>query len=196
MAQDERYFRELFSGELAGLNKGEEKSKKYSFIISSAHYQLDLNKDGFSESVAFVKKDNEDWLEIYNYKKELIFSYLLENKGPGSEIYRIEYKPISGNSNVLLLHYYEGSTNYLHFQGTARIYAVTIDNNNLKTLKAFRGATFFDETKNLKGHYHIRSYDVFLEDLDHNGIKELVVKFRNISTVFHYQGNGKWKEYL
>lgn len=192
MAQDERYFRELFSGELAGINKSNELPKKHSFVVSSAHYQLDLNGDELKESIAFVKKDNEDWLEIYDYRKNLIFTYLFENKGTGSELFRVELKTLSQNTNILLLHYYEGSTNYLHFQGTARVYAVTIDNKNLKTLTAFRGASFFDETKKLKGHYHIRSYSVFLEDLDENGIKDLVVKFRNISTVFHYLGNGKW----
>lgn len=195
-AQDERYFRQLLSGEL--LQKEDHtppEARNYHFRYNTPYYLLDINGDGLKESISFAKKDNEDWIEIYDGKNQLIYNYQFENKGIESELYRIELKRLNSETRVLLLHYFEGYTNYLHYQGSARIYATTIDNGNLKSLSTHRGAALFDESRLLKGHYHLRNYDAILEDLNEDGTKELVVKYRKISTVFTYLGNGKWKEY-
>lgn len=193
-AQDERYFRQLFSGEI---NKGKEEvvEKKYSYLVHTPYYALDLNRDGVPEQVVFVKKDNEDWIEILNFDKKKIFSYLFENKGYDSELFRVELKTLSAKTSILLLYYFEGVSKYINFQGTARIYAITIDNNDLGTMKAFKGPSFFDEQKTFKGHYHKRNYEVILEDLNHDNVKELIIKHRNTSTVFLYKGTGHWQTF-
>ena len=193
-AQDERYFRQLFSGEI---NKTETvvDEKKYSYFVHSPYYALDLNRDGVSEQIVFVKKDNEDWIEILNSEKKKIFGYLFENKGFDSELFRVELKTLSSKTSILLLYYYEGVSKYINFQGTSRVYAITIDNNDLRTMKAFKGPSFFDEEKTFKGHYHKRNYEVFLEDLNRDGVKELIVKHRNTSNVFIYQGQGHWQTF-
>lgn len=139
-AQDERYFRQLFSGELN--KKSSEEAKKYSWYVHTPYYSLDLNRDGKEEQLTFVKKDNEDWLDILDSDKNKIFSYRFENKGYDSELFRIELKTLGPSTSVLLLYYYEGVSKYIDFQGTSRIYAVTIDNNDLKTLSAFKGSSF------------------------------------------------------
>lgn len=194
MAQDERYFRQLFSGEI---NKKVEKEdiKKYSYFVHTPYYALDLNRDGKDEQVVFVKKDNEDWIEILDNEKTKIFSYRFENKGFDSELFRIELKTLSPETSILLLYYYEGISRYINFQGTSRIYAITIDNNDLKTLAAFKGPNFFDEQKTFKGHYHKRHYNVYLDDLNKNKVKELVIKHRDYSYVFVYKGAGKWQTF-
>ncbi len=193
-AQDERYFRQLFSGEI---NKGKEEvvEKKYSYLVHTPYYALDLNRDGVPEQVVFVKKDNEDWIEILNFDKKKIFSYLFENKGYDSELFRVELKTLSAKTSILLLYYFEGVSKYINFQGTARIYAITIDNNDLGTMKAFKGPSFFDEQKTFKGHYHKRNYEVILEDLNRDNVKELIIKHRNTSTVFLYKGAGHWQTF-
>lgn len=193
-AQDERYFRKLFSGELVH-KKDNNPYNTTHFTYSSPYYLVDINSDEQKESLAFVKKDGSDFFEIYNGKNELLFSHRLDNHGPGSEIFKIEVKRLSRKTNVILLHYFEGYTNYINYQGTARVYAVTIDNKDLKTLKALKGAIIFDETRLLKGHYHQRNYRAYLEDLDDDGIMELIVKYRNISTVFKYSNQFKWSSY-
>lgn len=191
-AQDERYFRQLFSGELSKeTHKIDE--RRYSYYIHTPYYALDLNRDGQSEHVLFVKKDSEDWIEIFDNDKNKIFAYQFENKGYDSELFRIELKTLSPNTSILLLYYYEGISRYINFQGTSSLYAVTIDNNDLKTLKSFKGPSFFDEVKTLKKHYHKRFYEVYLEDLNHDSSKELVIRHRNASTVFLYKGEGKWQ---
>jgi len=193
-AQDERYFRQLFSGEI---NKKQEvvDEKKYSYFVHTPYYALDLNRDGVSEQVVFVKKDNEDWIEILNGEKKKIFGYRFENKGYDSELFRIELKTLSATTTILLLYYYEGVSKYINFQGTSRVYAITIDNNDLTTMAAFKGPSFFDEQKTFKGHYHKRHYQVYLEDLNRDSIKELIIKHRDASTVFLYKGKGRWQTF-
>jgi hypothetical protein len=164
-------------------------------VLHTPYYSLDLNRDGKEEQVVFAKKENEDWIEIFDHEKKKIFSYRFENKGYDSELFRIELKTISPTTDILILYYYEGVSKYIDFQGTARIYAVTIDNKDLKTLSSFKAYSFFDEVKTFKGHYHKRFYQVVLEDLNGDGIKELIVKHRNTSNVFMYHGDGKWQTF-
>lgn len=197
-AQDERYFRQVFSGELLEISKKDKNNttnRKYNFVYTSPYYLLDINSDGQSESLAFVKKDNFDFFEIYDGKNNLIYSYLLENTGVESELYRIELKALNKHTNVILLHYFEGYTKYLNYQSVARIHAITIDRNDLKTLKGFKAAAIFDETKLLRGHYHKRNYKAYLEDINEDGTKELIVKYNNISSIYLYGKDNKWSEY-
>lgn len=197
MPQDERYFRQIFSGELAkDVSKSEE--NKYSYFIHTPYYSMDLNQDGVTEQIVFVKKDSEDWIEVFEEKsgiKVRIFGYRFETKGFDSELFRIELKKLSATTSILVLYYYEGLSRYTEIQGTSRIYAITIDNRDLKTMTAFKGPSFFEEHKSLKGHYHLRNYQVYLQDLNKDDIKELVVKYRETSQVFLYNGNGTWKTF-
>ena len=195
MPQDERYFRQIFSGELI---KGESRpeDKKYSFNIHTPYYDLDLNHDGNPEQIVFVKKDGEDWVEIFeqnNLEKKKIFSYRFETKGFNSELYRIEFKKLSPKTYVILMYYFEGISRYIEMQSTARLYVGTIDNDDLKTISVFKGPSFFEEKKSLKGHYHRRNYEVYLQDLNNDQVKELIIKHNLMSQVFIYNGNGEWK---
>lgn len=191
MAQDERFFRQIFSGDLAKSGQQSE-AKKYSYVIHSPYYLLDLNRDGKEESIVFAKKDSEDWIEVFDTDKKKIYSYQFENKGFESELFKMELKTLSRETTVLLLYYYEGISRYIDFQGTSRIYALTIDNNELKTMNTFKGPAFFDEFKSQKGHYHKRHYQVFLEDFNEDKVKELVVKHQRMSQVYLYKGEGRW----
>lgn len=196
MPQDERYFRQIFSGELAKGSAADD--KKYSFYIHTPYYDLDLNHDGNPEQIVFVKKDSEDWLEIFEQKgaeKKKIFSYRFETKGFDSELYRIEFKRLSPKSYTLIMYYYEGLSRYTELQSTSRVYVGTIDNDDLNSLTVFKGPSFFEERKTLKGHYHIRNYQVYLEDLNKDDVREIIIKYRLTSQVFLYEGKGKWKTF-
>lgn len=196
-AQDERYFRQIFSGELGKAINGAEE-KKYSFYVHTPYYAIDLNHDGNPEQVVFVKKDSEDWIEIFeqkNNEKNKIFSFRFETKGFDSELFRIEFKKISPTTYALLMYYYEGLSRYTEMQGTSRVYVGTIDKDDLKSISVFKGPSFFEEHKSLKGHYHIRNYQVYFEDLNNDQTRELIVKYNLTSQVFLYEGNGKWKSF-
>jgi hypothetical protein len=93
------------------------------------------------------------------------------------------------------MYYYEGVSRYTEMQATSRLYVGTIDNDDLKTLSVLKGPSFFEEHKSLKGHYHLRNYQVYLEDLNNDQVKELVIKYRMVSQVFIYNGSGEWKTF-
>lgn len=197
MPQDERYFRQIVSGELA---KGAiaPDAKKYSYFIHTPYYALDLNGDGVPEKIVFVKKDSEDWIEIFDEKagvRNKVFSYQFETKGYDSELFRVELKRISAVTSVLLMYYYEGMSRYTEMQSTSRVYVLSIDNADLKSMKVFKGPSFFEEHKSLKGHYHLRNYQVYLQDLNKDDVKELIIKHHLSSQVFLYDGSGKWKTF-
>lgn len=195
MPQDERYFRQIFSGELVKDEKREDE-KKYSYLIHTPYYAIDLNHDGIPENIVFVKKDSEDWIEIFEQRKSekvKILSYRFETKGFDSELFRIEFKKLSPKTYTLLMYYYEGLSRYTEMQGTSRIYVGTIDSDDLSTLSVLKGPSFFEEHRSLKGHYHLRNYQVYLQDLNNDLVKELIIKYRLVSQVFLYDGKGKWK---
>ncbi len=196
-AQDERYFRQIFSGELLkGANRLED--KKYSYLVHSPFYSLDLNNDGTFEQFVYAKKDSEDWVELFSENKGIrtkIFSYRLETKGYGSDLFKIQLKKLSGTTSIVLLYFYEGLSRYTELNASSRIYALTIDNGDLKTLSAFKGPSLFEEFRSFKGHYHLRDYQIYVQDLNNDNIKELIVKHREVSQVFLYQGSGKWKTF-
>ena len=124
--------------------------KKYAFNIHTPYYDLDLNHDGNPEQIVFVKKDGEDWIEIFEQKNKesrKIFGYRFETKGFDSELYRIEFKKLSPKTYVILMYYFEGISRYIEMQSTARLYVGTIDNDDLKTISVFKGPSFFEEKK-------------------------------------------------
>lgn len=190
-AQDERFFRKLFSGDLARPTDIVDQ-KKYSYLIHTPEYAIDLDDDKKSESLVFVKRDSEDWIDVFNSYHELIFQYRFEEKGVNSGVYRVVKKQIDQNTNALVLFYFEGETKYVDHETSARVYVLTIDKKNLKKLSVFKGPSIFEEYKSLKNHYHLRNYQVEVSDLNLDKRRELIVKYHGVSQVFFYQGEGKW----
>jgi len=194
-AQDERYFRQIYSGDLVKKFDFTDE-KKYLAKLHGPYYELDLNGDKVNEEILFIKKDGEDWVEIYGKdtkgERTKLLSLQLINEGINSELFRMEFKSVSPTTKVIILHYFEGFTNYTEIHSSARIYWVTIENNDLKTLKSFAGPSIFEELKNIKGHYHLRNYRVYLQDFNNDGYKEIVIKSNMNSKVFYYVGKGKW----
>lgn len=171
---------------------------KYSYYIHTPFYSFDLNHDRNPEKLVFVKKDSEDWFEVFEKdhgELKKVFSYRFETKGFDSQLFKIELKRLSATTSILILHYFEGVTRYTEMQSTSRIYVVTIDNDDLKTMSAFKGPSVFEEYKSFKRHYHLRNYQVYLEDLNKDGNKELIIKNREVSQVFIYDGKGQWRTF-
>lgn len=194
LAQDERFFRKLFSGEFVNEKKVQDE-KHYSYAIHSSEFLIDLNDDGLKDSLVVVKRDSEDWLDVFNSSKDKVFSYKFEPKGANSALYRVLKKKLDEKTNVLVMFYYEGETNYVNYESSARVYLMTVDNKDLKTISVFKGPSIFEEQKTYKSHYHLRNYEVEVVDIDKNSKRELIVKNREMSQVFLYSGNGIWKTF-
>jgi hypothetical protein len=194
LAQDERFFRKLISGEF--VHETEVKDvKKYSYILHSPEYLIDLNGDGKKESIVYFKRDSEDWIDIYDSDKKRIFKYKFEAKGSNAALYRVTKKKLDSNTDLLVLYYFEGETKYTSTDTSARIYLLTIDNQDFSKISVLKGPSIFEEFKSLKSHYHLKNYQVGIVDLNGDGKKEVEIKFRDISSVLIYEGNGKWKTF-
>lgn len=194
--QDERFFKELFFDEL-NMTKDTSSSSKgiYDKIVHSDAIRFDLDRDGKLESIVFLKKDAEDWVDIFNHQRKKIFSFRFAAKGIASKIHKVEIKTLGKDTVAVLFYYYEGMVKYLDFNASGRLYILTIDHQNLKSISMFKSQSFYEESRGQKVPYHERSYDVTVLDLNGDSIKEVMIKQRHVSSVFWYKGNGKWATY-
>jgi hypothetical protein len=194
-AQDERFTRELLSGDLTRIVAPQSESK-YNYKVRTPYYEIDLNQDDKNESFVVEKKDGEDWVHVYNYSKEKIYSFKLDTGGAHSRLYRITSKSLSKDFKVYVLHFFEGVTQFLKFRSQARFYFLTIDKNNLKSISTYKGPAFWEEFKSFKhNHYHQREYKLTAVDLDVDGIKELTLSYNDTRRVYFYRGNGYWQTF-
>lgn len=190
-AQDESTFRDIFQYSDREKRKAI-KEKNYRIKARSNRHFFDFTGDGRPESFYSAKLDGEDWFILFNDKEKEVFRYQLDPIGPWSRLYRVEKRSLSDSSDVYLLHFYEGISRYINFKGTARVYFLTIDKNNLKTASVYKGPILWDETRDFRDHYHQRKYEVSLLDLDASGTRDVIVKYGRMSRVFSYKGKGKW----
>ncbi|MFT6068208.1 MAG: hypothetical protein ACJAT2_002922 [Bacteriovoracaceae bacterium] len=194
-AQDERFTRELLSGDLTRIVAPQSESK-YNYKVRSPFYEVDLNEDHKSESFVVEKKDGEDWVYVYNYSKEKIYSFKLDTTGAHSRLYRITSKSLSKDSKVFVLHFFEGVTQFLKFKAQARFYFLTIDKNDLSSISTYKGPAFWEEFKSFKhNHYHQRKYVLTAIDLNLDGVKELTLSYNDTRRVYFYKGNGSWQTF-
>ena len=191
-AQDERFIRKLLSGDL-GVEGVEEDKPKPHFHVASAMYEIDLNNDNRVESIVIEKKDSEDWLHIQNYERQIIYSLKFVRKGWESDVYKINLRKLSDNTHVLLVRYYEGHNQGDNFTGTARLYTISWENNDLTKISSMRGPEIWDEFKDSKIHYHQRPQLISLNDLDGDGYKEISIRHHLSTKVMKYLGKGEWQ---
>lgn len=190
-SQDERYFRELISGDLIH-KKGKEK-KNYKWSANSPFYEIDLGNTQYPESIVIEKRDGEDWLHIHDHKKSRIFSFHFDVNGKNSRIYRVLRKKISKSTVLLLIYYYEGNTDYRYFNGAIRLYFLTVDNRDLSTIAVFKGPVYWEEQETVGEKYFQKKYQVNFLDFNNDGILELAVGGKFLINVYSYSLGGKWR---
>lgn len=190
-AQDERYFRHLFTGELAPSEH--HKDKTYKWEVETPLYQIDLDGDGAAEGIKIQKKDGEDWIELHGKTGKPFWRGKLQAKGTESYLFKIHLVSLATKIKALILHFYEGKTDYKEFNGSARIYLIVFEDNKLDKLFYQIGPSFWIEREKMSDQYFKREYKVTAEDFNNDGIKEIAVKYKNSSKVLMYLGNGVWK---
>lgn len=187
-AQEERYFRKMFTGQLKPNSKQE---KEFKYVFKSPAYQLDLNDNGFPESIRLLKKDGLDYIAIENFEGQTIFEDRLFAYGGGSNIFKLTKTKIAPHVNVLILHYYEGEVRARKYNGTARLYFLTID-KRYRVWKLTKGPLFWHEHEEVKDRYWQRDYNLDVTDFDHDGTKEIAVSYNRINRIYKYLGKGNW----
>ncbi|MBF0313189.1 MAG: hypothetical protein HQK50_17385 [Oligoflexia bacterium] len=200
VAMNERVVRSIFSGELLkeSLIKENPMPNEYKWHVSTPTYHFDLNSDSKEESFIIEKKDGEDWFYVTDNFHNKLLAERLERRGHESFVYRIRGVRISSKTRLFLVYYYQGYHQFINFHATSILYFLTIDDNDLHSLKMVKGPTIWDEY-NQKGqhlgqHYHQRYFDVTISDLNHDGVSEVILEVQKLSHVFVYLGNGKWQE--
>ncbi len=189
-AQDERYYRKIFTGELTEKTK---ELQNYKVTVQSPRYEIDLNQDKIMESIRVEKRDGKDFFFIYNEFGVEIFSKTLPGIGGGSRLIKVDLKSISKNTNALILHFYEGAINASKFEAMAKLYFISIDKNDFKKIGFFKGPHFFYESQK-DSSYINRRYTVNAYDYNKDGIRELSINYNKIARIYFYKGLGEWKQ--
>lgn len=194
-AQDERYYRQILSGELPKQAQGPQDSSVHQFSVSGPGHLIDLDDDKIEESVHTAKVDGVDCLEVRASNKQVIFQAKLFSMGATSIIYKLKLVNISKDVKALIVFLDEGITGGRGFESTARIFVVSWENNDLKKMFMVQGPHIFHEKEAIRDQYHRRDYQVNVYDINNDGKREIAVQYNHIQRIMEYVGAGEWKRY-
>ncbi|MBG59325.1 MAG: hypothetical protein CME67_02980 [Halobacteriovoraceae bacterium] len=188
-AQDERFFRKIFTNEL-NLESPKPAAK---VEVSSPLYMVDINRDGIKEGLVTHKKDGQDYFQIKDKYGVLKFSEKLKAKGLDSSIYKVELKTVNSKTDLLLIHFYEGYSGVFDYKATARLYFVVIEDRDLDKVYSYKGPAIFLEREKVGNQYNLRKYHVNVLDYNKDGHNEVSVTYNNIQRLFFYKTKGLWQ---
>lgn len=190
-SQDERYFNSIFDKKYIKENTKIFHSK---IEVSSDKYMIDLDRDGVEEAIQSVKKDGIDFIRISNVLGVVLFERKLETKGSGSSIFKISFRKISKDVDTLILHFNEGYTHLPYFKNSARLYFLTIEFKNLKTIYFKKGPMFWAEVEKPHLSYWNRRYVLSTKDFNRDGTREILVSYNRINYLYFYLKEGIWRQ--
>ena len=137
-----------------------------------------------------VKKDHQSWFYMRGSNNSILTKHCFVATGREGHVYRIGINRIGENLKLLSLYFYDGFVESGGFYATATLYFLTFRESDLGDFKLTRGPAIFLEHETLN-RYRKRDYKIKLEDLDRNGIKEVVVHYGHIKRIFQYvHGQG------
>lgn len=190
-AQDERYYRQIITGELPVTIEPKESFVR-NYLVKGAEYMVDLDADGIEEIIQPEKRDGIDYLTILNSSRSPIFSARLYSAGGNSTIYKIRLVNLTPRVKTLLIFLDEGVTKGLKFESTARLYFLSFEDNKLATLTLNPGPHTYHEKEAQREQYWRREFNVDVSDLNGDSKREVIVHFGHIQYVYEYQQNGEW----
>lgn len=194
-AQDERYYRQIFTGELPKLVQEHKEAPLHQYNLMGPAYRLDLNADGIEETLRPQKRDGVDWLEIRDASERKIMEAKLPANGGNGHLYKIRLMNLSPKLKTLVLFMDEGETRGKRFEATARLYFISFENNDFSTLSLSQGPHFFHEREAQREQYWRRIYLVDALDFNQDGTKEIIVHYNHIQRVYMYEGKGHWRKF-
>ncbi len=194
-AQDERYYRQIFKGELVTEADVAKEVPVSQFNVKGTVYKFDLNGDGFDESLEPQKRDGVDWLEIRDFSERKLFEGKLLAMGAESALYKIKAVTLSPKVKTLILFLDEGHTKGRRFESTARIFLLSYENNDFTTMKLTPGPHFFHEKEAQREQYFRRDYVVNVYDVDGDGTRDIAVQYHHVQRILRYLGKGEWSRF-
>jgi hypothetical protein len=193
--QDERYYRQILSGDLPKMFRGLDESVQHQFNVRGPAYLVDLNGDGIEETLQPQKRDGVDWIEVKDASKRTVFEAGLFAAGANSYLFKAKLVSLSKKVKALVLFLDEGVTQGKGFDSTAKIYLVSWEKDDLSTMKLAAGPHFFVEHRSMRDQYYRRDYLLNVYDTNKDGQKEVIVHFNHIQRIMEYKGNGEWFRY-
>ncbi len=195
LAQDERYYRQILTGELPKLNLEAKEAPLGQFNVLGSNYKIDLNDDQIEETIQPQKRDGVDWLEIRNSSETKVFEAKLLAMGAHSKIYKVRLVQISKNVRALIIFLDEGVTSGKRFESTGRFYVLSFENNDFSTMSLVEGPHFYHEKQAQREQYWRRDYAVNVFDVDGDGAREITVQYNHIQRIMKYIGRGVWERF-
>lgn len=189
--QDERFFREILKGRKEKVKT--DNLEKAHFIVNSKVYEVDLDDDGHQERLVFEKRDGQDWMFIYSLTHQRLFKKKFEQNGMNAGVYRINIRKVSKSHKVVLIHYYQGHTNYNKFNGQSKLYIFTVPKLQIMKSTMTDGPEVWEEVDDSNVHYRQRDYKITLPDLNKDGIREISVRHHKIVRTFYLNKDNLWK---
>jgi hypothetical protein len=190
-AQDERYYRQILTGELP-----ETADLKDSFVrnylVKGSEYMVDLDGDGIEEIIQPEKRDGIDWLTIMNSSRSVVYSAKFYASGGDSSIYKLRLVNLTPRVKTLIVFLDDGITRGLRFESTARIYFLTWEDNKLSSLTLNPGPHIYHEKEAQREQYWRRDFVVDVTDLNEDSKREIIVHFGHIQHIYEYKGSGEW----
>lgn len=193
-AQDERYYRQILTGELPKTDTPKESFVR-NYLVKGAEYMVDLDGDGIEEIIQPEKRDGTDYLNILNSSRASIFSAKLFATGGNSWIYKLRLVHLTPRVKTLIVFLDEGSTRGLRFESTAKIYFLSFEDNKLSTLTMNPGPHIYQEKEGQRDQYWRREMVVDVADLNKDLKREIIVHFGHIQHIYEYMGSGNWAKY-
>lgn len=193
--QDERYYRQIISGNLKIPTEEQGIVEVPRINVEGKHYSFDLNGDGIEEVLIPQKRDGVDYLEVRDSSQRSLFSAKLYASGGNGWLYKMRLVAVDKETRALILFFDEGTTESKRFESMARIYLLTFKKSDLSTATLTEGPHFFHEKEAQRDQYWRRDYLVEVKDLDKDGINDIMIKYHHIQRVMKYEGNGVWKRF-
>lgn len=195
LGQDERYYRQILSGDLPALTDPLKMNDRTQFNVNGASYKFDLNGDGLEETLIPQKRDGIDWLEIRSSAGAKLFEAKLLAWGVNSSIYKLKLVHLDSKTKALLIFLDEGLIQAKRAESTARFFVLTFDNNDFSTFALTEGPHIYHEKEQQREQYWRRDYNVNIYDIDGDGVREIAVQYNHINRIMKYLGKGNWKRY-
>ena len=190
-SQDERFYRKMFYGNENHFIE----NFNHKISVKSPRYALDLNRDGIEDFFQTVKKDGVDFIRIMDHFGKIVFERSLMTKGNRSRIFKAKLKKISNNVDALILYFYDGHNQAVNFEGSARLYIITIPGRNFSKITLTKGPYFWTEREKASGTYWNRRYSVNIIDYNKDGVREISVNYNKSAKILFYADNGLWKTF-
>ena len=184
-AQDENFLQELRQGKFN--QEVVKKSDNYSFVLESMMYDLDLNQDGSQEGIVFEQRDGESWMVIYSSQGRKLGEFKFFITGRYAAPVRLHLKTIAPRISVLGIAFKEGENNYTEFANTVRWYFLVIEGSDFKIMNLVPGPLMAEEHLDFQKRYYRRGSRLIFEDLNQDGILDVVVSFRSIKRAYVFR---------